>query len=126
MPELNVEDWKTHTTVRYQRENIPSVAEITLMGHFWDILSTFSETQRSRLLQFVTGSSSVPIEGFKALTSSDGQIRWFTLQFVELNTDCISSLYPHAHTCFNRLEIPLYDTKADLLQHLTSVRKTYV
>ena len=34
---------------------------------FWRIVESYSEEMRARLLQFVTGSSRVPLQGFKAL-----------------------------------------------------------
>ena len=34
---------------------------------FWNIVGSYSEEMRARLLQFVTGSSRVPLQGFKAL-----------------------------------------------------------
>jgi len=34
---------------------------------FWQIVSQYSDERRAQLLQFVTGSSRVPLEGFKAL-----------------------------------------------------------
>lgn len=65
MPEINLEDWKTHTTVLYRGGEKASKSERVLINNFWEALSSSSEFQRSRLLQFVTGSSRVPIEGFK-------------------------------------------------------------
>ena len=34
---------------------------------FWRVVESYSEEMRARLLQFVTGSSRVPLQGFKAL-----------------------------------------------------------
>jgi len=34
---------------------------------FWKAVEFFDEERRARLLQFVTGSSRVPLQGFKAL-----------------------------------------------------------
>ena len=47
---------------------------------FWQAVETFDNEQRLRLLQFVTGTSSVPFEGFKALRGSNGPKR-FTIDF---------------------------------------------
>ena len=67
---------------------------------FWKIVSGYDEEMRARLLQFVTGSSRVPLQGFKALQGSTGAAgpRLFTLHLVEVD---VKSL-PKAHTCFNR------------------------
>ena len=37
------------------------------MKWFWEIVESYSDEMRARLLQFVTGSSRVPLQGFKAL-----------------------------------------------------------
>ena len=47
---------------------------------FWKAVEMFDNEQRLRLLQFVTGTSSVPFEGFKALRGSNGPKR-FTIDF---------------------------------------------
>ena len=67
---------------------------------FWRIVERYSEEMRARLLQFVTGSSRVPLQGFKALQGSTGAAgpRLFTLHLVEVDVNNL----PKAHTCFNR------------------------
>lgn len=47
---------------------------------FWQAVQAFNNEQRLRLLQFVTGTSSVPFEGFKALRGSNGPKR-FTIDY---------------------------------------------
>ncbi len=47
---------------------------------FWEAVEKFDNEERLRLLQFVTGTSSVPIAGFKALRGSNGPKR-FTIDF---------------------------------------------
>jgi len=43
-----------------------------VMQWFWTAIERFSNEQRLRLLQFVTGTSSIPYEGFAALRGSTG------------------------------------------------------
>ena len=43
---------------------------------FWAAVERFNNEQRLRLLQFVTGTSSVPYEGFAALRGSNGLRRF--------------------------------------------------
>ena len=45
----------------------------------------FDNEQRLRLLQFVTGTSSVPFEGFKALRGSNGPKRFCIDFFNDVN-----------------------------------------
>ena len=37
------------------------------MKWFWQVVEEYDEEKRARLLQFVTGSARVPVQGFKAL-----------------------------------------------------------
>lgn len=46
------------------------------MRWFWAAVEHFNNEQRLRLLQFVTGTSSVPYEGFAALRGSNGLRRF--------------------------------------------------
>jgi hypothetical protein len=64
------------------------------------------------------------VEGFKALLSNDGRVRRFGIQIVPIGIPP-TGLYPKAHTCFNRIDLPLYQKKEDLETYLTLVRKNY-
>ena len=59
----------------------------------------------------------VPLQGFKALQGSTGAAgpRLFTLHLIEAPTDNL----PKAHTCFNRLDLPPYESKEKMLDKLT-------
>lgn len=46
---------------------------------FWQVVKEYSNEQRLRLLQFITGTSSIPLEGFRGLKGSDGGIQQFTI-----------------------------------------------
>ena len=39
---------------------------------FWGVVERYDNMRRLRLLQFVTGTSSIPFEGFAALRGSSG------------------------------------------------------
>ena len=69
---------------------------------------------KARLLQFATGTSGVPARGFGVLQGSDGALRKFTVHGVQSNL----SYYPRAHTCFNRLDVPLVKSKHELRERL--------
>lgn len=68
--------------------------------------------RKSRLLQFVTGTSRVPVNGFKDLQGSDGPRR-FT---IDKSGD--PSQLPRSHTCFNRIELPPYEDLESLEKKL--------
>lgn len=92
-------------------------SETPVVQWFWQAVESYSEEMRARLLQFVTGSSRVPLQGFKALQGSTGAAgpRLFTIHCVDVPPQNL----PKAHTCFNRIDIPPYDSYQVLLDKLT-------
>ena len=71
-----------------------------------------THTKYSGLL--VTGTSGVPARGFSVLQGIDGNVKKFTLHGVDAKT----YVYPRAHTCFNRMDLPLYSSKEEMLERL--------
>lgn len=73
------------------------------------MVESYTSEMRARLLQFVTGSSRVPLQGFKALQGNTGAAtpRLFT---IHLTADVPIQNLPKAHTCFNRIDLPAYDS----------------
>ncbi|GMF46440.1 unnamed protein product [Phytophthora fragariaefolia] len=65
LPQIDVNDWRQHTDIRFFDQ---STHEFELIGWFWEIVEAFTQEQRGRLLQYVTGSTGVPVEGFKVAT----------------------------------------------------------
>ncbi|KAF4047304.1 HECT domain-containing protein [Phytophthora infestans] len=117
LPQIDVDDWRQHTDVRFYEQ---STHEFELVGWFWEVLESFSQDQRGHLLQYVTGSSGVPVEGFKGLTGMDGEIQLFTIQLGK-DVSTVYTVLPHASTCLNRLDLPLYPSKVELERILTMV-----
>ncbi|AEO59261.1 hypothetical protein MYCTH_2307409 [Thermothelomyces thermophilus ATCC 42464] len=105
--EIDVDDWKKHTDYRGYTESDK------VIQFFWQTVRSWDGEQKSRLLQFTTGTSRIPVNGFKDLQGSDGPRR-FTIE----KAGDITNL-PKAHTCFNRLDLPPYETLEMLQQKLT-------
>ena len=80
--------------------------------NFWDIISELSQEDLSNFLLFCTGSSRVPIGGFKSLESNRGQISNFEIVKTEYYEGKKNFL--RAHTCFNRLDLPNFPNKETL------------
>jgi hypothetical protein len=76
-------------------------------------LEGYDSTERTEFLQFVTGSSRVPTEGFEGLQSINGPQKFTIQKGVNLNG------LPTAHTCFNTLDLPPYPSKEVLYKKLT-------
>ncbi|KAL3876572.1 hypothetical protein ACJMK2_034407 [Sinanodonta woodiana] len=108
---IDIDDWKLHTRLKH------CTPDSNIVKWFWRSVEGFDDEARARLLQFVTGSSRVPLQGFKALQGSTGAAgpRLFTIHQIDVSTDNL----PKAHTCFNRIDIPPYETYEKLLAKLT-------
>uniref|UniRef100_A0A669EKH5 HECT-type E3 ubiquitin transferase n=1 Tax=Oreochromis niloticus TaxID=8128 RepID=A0A669EKH5_ORENI len=114
---IDLADWKTNTRLKH------CTSESNVVRWFWQAVEAFSEERRGRLLQFVTGSTRVPLQGFKALQGSTGSAgpRLFTIHLIDANTENL----PKAHTCFNRIDIPPYESYEKLYEKLlTAVEET--
>jgi E3 ubiquitin-protein ligase NEDD4 len=139
--DIDVDDWKKHTDYRGYTENDPVVqnfwkvstcrnvfpleraafnAELrvsiiiaNLIFLFPQCIRSWDAEQKSRLLQFATGTSRIPVNGFKDLQGSDGPRR-FTIEKSGEETQL-----PKSHTCFNRLDLPPYKSYDTLTQKLT-------
>lgn len=81
---------------------------------FWDIVQTMTNEDRARLLQFVTGTTKLPHGGFAELMGSTGPRR-----FQIIKTARSKDFLPTAHTCFNQLELPEYESKDVLRDKLS-------
>jgi len=111
LPNIDMDDWIKNTEYTGEFNNTPSHK---VVQWFWDTVRGFEQEQKAKLLQFVTGTSGVPIQGFGYLQGNDGNVRKFTL-----HGDKNVKVFPRAHTCFNRIDMPIYKTKAELVKYLT-------
>ncbi|KAK6325688.1 hypothetical protein J4Q44_G00050300 [Coregonus suidteri] len=112
--EIDLVDWRSNTDYRggYHDNHI-------VIRWFWAAVERFNNEQRLRLLQFVTGTSSIPYEGFSSLRGSNGPRRFCVEKWGK-----VTSL-PRAHTCFNRLDLPPYPSFSMLHEKmLTAVEET--
>lgn len=63
---VDIEDWRRETV--YEGYTIESPVVLW----FWETVKSFPEGMIRKLLQFATGSSHIPIEGFKGLQGTSG------------------------------------------------------
>ncbi|DBA03296.1 TPA: hypothetical protein N0F65_011655 [Lagenidium giganteum] len=121
-PTVDVDDWRKHTSVQFTGQHKDLEKEI--IEWFWEVVEAFSQDQRCRLLQYVTGSCGVPAEGFQGLTGINGDLQSFTIQLVEMSP-CAYAMLPYASTCMNRLDLPLYGSRQELEENLTLARNDF-
>ncbi|MCP9258022.1 E3 ubiquitin-protein ligase NEDD4 [Dirofilaria immitis] len=113
LQKIDVKDWKDNTL--YKGGYSPSHPVIQ---NFWKCLLAFNNEMRARLLQFVTGTSRVPMNGFRELYGSNGP------QNLQLNAGAIQTCY-HAHIhgmlfFFNRIDLPPYTSFHEMKERLTT------
>lgn len=106
--EIDIDDWQKYTDYRGYG------AQDKQVQWFWRcIREEFDNEKRARLLQFATGTSRIPVNGFKDLQGSDGPRR-FCIERIQDN-----KMLPKAHTCFNRIDLPTYANYDTLVRKLT-------
>lgn len=113
LPTIDIDDLKANTEYHKYTENSLQIQ------WFWRALRSFDQADRARFLQFVTGTSKVPLQGFAALEGMSG-IQKFQIHRDDRSTHRL----PCAHTCFNQLDLLAYETY-DKLRHmlLTAVQE---
>jgi len=107
LPDINVDDWKNNTEYHNYTAASPQIQ------WFWRAVRTFEKEEQAKLLQFVTGTSKVPLNGFKELEGMNGFSKF------NIHRDYGSKdRLPSSHTCFNQLDLPEYETYEDLRKAL--------
>ncbi|OMJ87502.1 hypothetical protein SteCoe_10754 [Stentor coeruleus] len=107
LPTVDLEDLRVNT----EYHNYTEDSQVILW--LWEVLNEFSREERAEFIQFVTGSSKVPLDGFKALPGIGG-FQKFQIHKCFASTDRL----PTAHTCMNQLDLPEYPSKEYLKNRL--------
>jgi E3 ubiquitin-protein ligase HUWE1 len=91
LPDIDVDDWKNNS--EYHNYSASS----SQIQWFWRAVRSFDKEERAKLLQFVTGTSKVPLNGFRELEGMNGFSK-FNIHRDYGNKERL----PSSHTCFNR------------------------
>ncbi|XP_022116720.1 apoptosis-resistant E3 ubiquitin protein ligase 1 [Pieris rapae] len=100
--EVDVSDWRAYALVsgsgrEWERR----------LNWLWAALSNFTNEERARLLQFTTGCSQLPPNGFQDLNPR-----------FQITAAPTFGALPTAHTCFNQLCLPDYDSYEQMVHAL--------
>ncbi|TKA65871.1 hypothetical protein B0A55_12341, partial [Friedmanniomyces simplex] len=107
LPDIDVDDWKNNTEYHNYQPTSPQIQ------WFWRAVRSFDKEEKAKLLQFVTGTSKVPLNGFKELEGMNGFAKF------NIHRDFSSKeKLPSSHTCFNQLDLPEYETYEHLRQQM--------
>lgn len=98
LPDIDVEAWKNNTELHGYGSGD------AVIQWWWRAVRSFDQTEKAKLLQFITGTSKVPLEGFAHLQGVQGTQRF------NIHKAYGADRLPAAHTCFNQLDLPQYDS----------------
>ncbi|KAG4300575.1 hypothetical protein PCK1_003004 [Pneumocystis canis] len=99
LPDIDVDDWRHNTEYCNYTASSPQIQ------WFWRAVRSFDDEQRAKLLQFATGTSKVPLNGFKELEGMQG-IQKFSIHRDPTSSDRL----PQSHTCYNQIDLPVYES----------------
>ena len=91
------QDFKAHTNYSGEFN-----ADHPTIAHFWQVVSDFSNEDRSKLLRFVTSCSRPPLLGFKQVQPP------FCIHYGGPGGSDKDAKLPSASTCMNLLKLPAY------------------
>eukprot|EP00826_Nyctotherus_ovalis_P060765 TRINITY_DN855_c0_g4_i2.p1 TRINITY_DN855_c0_g4~~TRINITY_DN855_c0_g4_i2.p1 ORF type:complete len:415 (+),score=129.10 TRINITY_DN855_c0_g4_i2:531-1775(+) len=114
---IDIEDWKANTCY-----GEPFTKDHPVIVAFWYMVKQMSNADRERFLQFCTGSKKVPAEGFKGLRAANNKVNKFKIN--PRVTGNYSLGYIMAHTCFNTIELPVYNNFGMMKKNLYEVLKS--
>ena len=95
-------DWAKFTNYRWYEVNDE------VIQWFWKCVRSLPRERKSRLLQFATGTTRIPANGFRNLQGSNGLQR-FTIEKAGDPDEL-----PKSHTSLNRIDLPPYKDYATL------------
>ncbi|EXJ89299.1 hypothetical protein A1O3_02365 [Capronia epimyces CBS 606.96] len=99
-PQINIDELeRTATYDDYDRES-PTIVD------FWHVVRSFSPEQHKQLLEFVTASDRVPVNGLSSI------------QFIVQKNGDDDSRLPSSSTCYGRLLLPQYSSRHVLEEKL--------
>ncbi|XP_064623307.1 apoptosis-resistant E3 ubiquitin protein ligase 1-like isoform X2 [Lineus longissimus] len=98
----SIADLRQHHIISGNSQSFRKVVE-----WFWTVISGFTQEDMARLLQFTTGSSQLPPGGFTELSPK-----------FQIAAAPMFGVLPTAHTCFNQLCLPDYESVQQLHRSL--------
>jgi len=113
-PEIDITDWKNNTF--YQSKIFTPTHEV--ITWFWEYVESLDAATQCKVLQFITASSVVPVEGFAGLQGSRGDKCPFTISDNAYTQPNENNQLPRAHTCFNKLDLPVYPSRKCLFSSM--------
>ena len=123
LPNINVQEMRKYSIYEgFTKQNV------NVIQWFWAAVENFTEEEKARLIQFITGSSQVPIEGFVAFSPPITICRAYCTENLPTAHTWYSFFHPinlfaiFLTSClfssFNKIDIPLYRSYEELSKKL--------
>jgi E3 ubiquitin-protein ligase HUWE1 len=107
LPEVDVADLRANCRFIH-----PFHIEHPVVQMFFNVLDRMTAEEKAKFLIFLTGSSQVPFGGFAALADLGRPVK------IAAGGDPRRGELPRAHTCWNQLDLPQYQTEEILKEKL--------
>lgn len=107
LPEVDIDDLIANTEYSNWKPGDKNIEWL------WSALRSFSREERALFIQFVTGTAKVPVEGFANLQGMRG-VQRFNIHHAYGG----KNMLPAAHTCFNQLDLPEYESEEQTREKL--------
>jgi hypothetical protein len=106
LPDIDLDDLRVHTDYHGYKASDPTIELL------WSVVGDFSKEEKALFVQFFSGTSKVPLDGFSALQGTEG------IQRFSVHKAFDPLLLPTSHTCFNQLDLPQYPSKEIMREKL--------
>ncbi|EXJ72688.1 uncharacterized protein A1O5_03835 [Cladophialophora psammophila CBS 110553] len=100
-PDIDIDELQMTTTYDEYTSESPTIVD------FWHVVRSMSTHQHRQLLEFVTASDRVPVNGMRSLT------------FIVQKNGEEDNRLPSSSTCYGRLLLPQYSSRAVMEEKLT-------
>jgi E3 ubiquitin-protein ligase HUWE1 len=101
VPEIDIDDFEANCEF-----NPPFTRDHRVVRQFFGTLRTWDNERLAKLILFITGSSQIPMNGFRMLRDMG--------QPIVISPGGDAGRLPAAHTCANTLDLPMYENAQDL------------
>ena len=105
---INIDDWKSCT--KYHNCDVNTIQ----VKWFWEFIKNNNEEQNSKLLKFISGSSTLPVSGFKHFIYDN------TYFNIRLSSN-LNNIYPQARTCIYELILPQLSNREQFIENFNFV-----
>ena len=106
-PSVNIKDWKDNTIYV-----APYSLNHPVVKMFWKVIEKLKEEELEKIIEFSTGCSGVPVDGFCCLKGVGGKIMKFCISPLKSKSNEFRLI--ESKTCFNRIFIPEYSNEQEM------------